>query len=219
MTDEKKVDVLAKLLWDYLQLREEPKKSDIIFCLCSHDIRVAQRAADLMLEGYGKYIVFSGGSGKLTEGLFTKPEADVFADIAIKSGIEKSKILIENKSANTGENIKFTYDLLIKSQIQIDSIVLVQKPYMERRTFATFMKQWPTKDTTITVTSPKLSYEDYMRGGIDKELVINVMVGDMQRIREYPKLGFQIEQDIPEGVWQAFKRLVKLGFDSHLLTS
>ncbi len=44
------------------------------------------------------------------------------------------------------------------------------------------------------------------------------MVGDLERIREYPKLGFQVEQDIPEEVWQAFERLIEAGYDKHLLS-
>jgi hypothetical protein len=42
------------------------------------------------------------------------------------------------------------------------------------------------------------------------------MVGDLQRIRIYPSRGFQIEQEIPDDVWQAFEKLVELGYDRHL---
>jgi len=45
------------------------------------------------------------------------------------------------------------------------------------------------------------------------------MVGDLQRIKEYPKLGFQIEQDIPNVVWDAWESLTKLGFTKHYLKS
>jgi hypothetical protein len=45
-----------------------------------------------------------------------------------------------------------------------------------------------------------------------------VMVGDLQRIKEYPKLGFQIEQEIPKDVWEAWEELVKLGYIKYLLT-
>lgn len=45
------------------------------------------------------------------------------------------------------------------------------------------------------------------------------MVGDLQRIKEFPKLGFQIEQDIPSDVWEAFEALVARGYDKYLLNS
>lgn len=54
-------------------------------------------------------------------------------------------------------------------------------------------------------------------GTISKDHILNVMVGDMQRIREYPRLGFQIEQNIPGDVWQAYEELVRLDFNKHLV--
>lgn len=211
-------DKFAKVLWDYLQLHEAPVKSDIIFCLCSHDLRVAERAAQLMLDGLGKYLVFSGGAGKLTRGVFDKSEAEIFADIARKMGVSYEKIITETKSTNTGENVRFTHDLLKERGIKADSILLVQKPYMERRTYATFKKQWPNPGADIHVTSPQVTYEEYIDSSVlSKEQILNVMVGDMQRIREYPKLGFQIEQEIPDDVWRAYEELVMLGFKKHLI--
>ena len=220
MSRYKYIDDLAIVLWDYLQLHEEPKESDVIFCLCSHDTRVAERASTLMLTGRSKYLVFSGGFGKLTDGLFENSEAETFAQIALEAGVAEGRIIIEDKSTNTGENIRFTYELLEKKKITFYSMILVQKPYMERRTLATFLKQWPRKDVKICVTSPQISFEEYMNAGIiTKNDVINVMVGDMQRIREYPKLGFQVEQEIPNNVWSAFNELVNLGFDKHLISN
>lgn len=215
---EHKVDFYAKILWNYLQLHEIPQKSDIIFCLCSHDTRVAKRAAQLMLGGLGEYLVFSGGVGRLTSGSFEKSEAEIFAGIAQKMGVPPQKIITETKSTNTGENIRFTYQLLKQKNITANTILLVQKPYMERRTYATFKKQWPEPAATIRVTSPRISYEEYTQNGISKDQIINLIVGDMQRIREYPKLGFQIEQDIPDEVWNAHQELVKLGFNKYLIT-
>jgi hypothetical protein len=47
--------------------------------------------------------------------------------------------------------------------------------------------------------------------------VISIMVGDLQRVREYPARGFQIPQDIPHDVWAAYEELVRAGFDRHLI--
>jgi hypothetical protein len=43
------------------------------------------------------------------------------------------------------------------------------------------------------------------------------MVGDLQRIKLYPARGWQIEQDIPDEVWQAFERFVRAGYDKYLI--
>ena len=47
--------------------------------------------------------------------------------------------------------------------------------------------------------------------------VINIMVGDLQRIRLYPALGFQIPQVIPERVWAAYEALVHAGYSERLV--
>ncbi|KAJ5007382.1 hypothetical protein K4K57_010791 [Colletotrichum sp. SAR 10_99] len=98
---------------------------------------------------------------KLTESCFSKPEAEVFAEIAQGMGVPHDKIIVEPLSTNTGENVRFTYALLKDKGLKADSFVLVQKPYMERRTHATFRKQWPDAQTEFTVTSPEFGFEDY----------------------------------------------------------
>lgn len=208
----------AKIIWNYMLMHTPLEKADAIFVLCSHDTRVAERAAELFNGGYAPLVIVSGGTGKLTQDIFDKPEAEAFKDILVAGGVAEDKIIVEPNATNTGENVRFTYALLRELGKTLRSFILVQKPYMERRTYATFKKQWPDAATTITVTSPVMSYEEYMNGSsIDKELVISVMVGDLQRIREYPKLGFQIEQDIPEGVRQAYQVLMSAGYDKHLV--
>jgi uncharacterized SAM-binding protein YcdF (DUF218 family) len=217
MLNDSRIDKLAKVIWEYHHVNYQLKKAEAIFCLCSLDTRVAERAAELWLQGWGDYLVFSGAVGKLTKEKFDKSEAEVFADIAIKRGVPKEKILLEDKSTNTGENIRFTYQLLKDRGLAPKSMILVQKPYMERRTYATFKKQWPDQTTEILVTSPQIEYEDYFNDLNPKDLVLNIMVGDLQRIKEYPKLGFQIEQEIPPEVWSAYEQLVGAGYTKHLI--
>jgi len=123
--------------------------------------------------------------------------------------------LIENKSTNTGENILFTQKLLKEKNLDPQSFILVQKPYMERRSYATFKKHLPHKQ--VIVTSPQMSIEEYANEEIPMEKVINIMVGDLQRIKVYPEKGFQIYQEIPDDVWTAYEKLVQLGFDKQLI--
>lgn len=211
------IDKNAKKIWEYMQMHMPLKKADAIFVLCSHDTQVADWAAKTYKEGWAPLIILSGGAGNISQNIFDKPEAEVYKDILLRCGIPADKIITETKSRNTGENILFVHDLLSSMDMHINSFILVQKPYMERRTFATFKKQWPDKTAEIVVTSPSMSYEEYTSSKIvDKDTAINIMVGDMQRIREYPKLGFQIEQEIPISVWEAFEYLVSMGYNKRL---
>src|SRR5215216_200020 len=207
MIDE--VDQLAKTIWDYMLMEQPLQKSDAILVLCSIDERVAEYAAQLFLDGHGDYLVFSGGVA----------HGEDFANIAIRTGVSKDKILIENHAQNIGANIQLTYTLLRERDLRPTCLLLIQKPYMERRTYAAFKKQWPEEETDIIVSSPLTTYEDYFNQANPKDVVINIMVGDLQRIRGYPKLGFQIEQEIPVQVWKAYERLVDLGYTQHLMQS
>ena len=214
MADE--VTSAALTVWNYHRLGYVLTPADIIFVLCSHDLRVAERAADLYHQKLAPLVVLSGGFGVLTNG-WEKPEADIFADIARSRGVPDSALLIENRSTNTGENVKFTRQLLVERGVKIQSLIAVQKPYMERRAFATLRAQWP--EVAVQVTSPQLDFDAYCAGSIAPDHVIHIMVGDLQRIIEYPKRGFMIPQDVPAEVQRAFETLIAAGYTQHLIKS
>jgi uncharacterized SAM-binding protein YcdF (DUF218 family) len=210
---------LALRVWNYHRMNHVLAKSDAILVLCSHDTSVAERGAQLALDGWAPLLIFSGGLGGITKHLWTEPEADQFAAIARRMGVADERILIENRSTNTGENITFTQALLAARGLDPQTFIVVQKPYMERRSFATFRKRWP--DKTVLVTSPQVSFDDYLanysNASLSPEDVISIMVGDLQRVREYPAKGFQVSQHIPDDVWSAYEELVRAGFDRHLI--
>lgn len=206
---------LAQQLWDYHHMQHQLEKADCILALGSHDLRVADRAAELYLQGWAPLVIMSGGLGNLTQNMWTESEADQFAAIAIRKGVPEKAVLVENKSTNTGENIVFTQQLLQQNGLNPQKFIVVQKPYMERRSYATFKKHWPYKD--LIVTSPQINFTDYPNDEIPLERVINIMVGDLQRIKEYPAKGFQVYQEIPAQVWNAFEKLVEVGFNKHLI--
>jgi uncharacterized SAM-binding protein YcdF (DUF218 family) len=217
MLDQETID-LGRRIWNYHQLHQTLEKADCILVLGSHDTRVARRGAQLVLDGFAPRVVFSGGLGRLTEGVWKETEADTFARIALEMGVPKEKIFIENRSTNTGENIALTYELFLKNNLAVRKIILVQKPYMERRAYATFMKQWPGPPVEVMVTSPRLSFEEYPNEHISMDEVIHILVGDLHRIDIYARKGFQIPQHIPADVWEAYHILVKKGFTQHLVT-
>ena len=206
----------AKRLWNYHRLRQAVKPADALFVPCSTDLSTGERAIELYKQGYGQYLIFSGGRGRLSQHLYNKPEAELYADMARRAGIPETKIIIENQAANTGENILFTHALLTKKGLKPRSILVVQKPYMERRLLATLLRQWPDAHTEFTITSPEVTYEAYT-AHIAKDHVINMLVGDTQRIAEYPKQGFMVKQDIPDAVRKAYEKLVAAGYTKQLI--
>src|SRR5688572_13212253 len=206
---------LAQQLWDYHHMNHKPAKADCILALGSHDLRVADRAAELYLQGWAPLVIMSGGLGNFTQEMWTETEADQFAAIAIQKGVPADAVLIENRSTNTGENILYTQQLLKLKGLDPHNFIVVQKPYMERRSYATFKKHWPDKN--LLVTSPQIPFDEYATEEIPLERVINIMIGDLQRIQLYPAKGFQIYQEIPAEVWDAYEQLIALGYDKHLV--
>jgi uncharacterized SAM-binding protein YcdF (DUF218 family) len=210
---------LAKKLWHYHQMKHRLEQAEAILVLCSYDLRVAERGAELFLEGWAPLLIFSGGLGAITKNLWSESEADQFARVAARMGVPEEKILIENRSTNTGENIVFTKALLAEKRIDPDKFILVQKPYMERRAYATFKKFWPEKE--VLVTSAQVSFEEYLDQYTNRELssddVVSIMVGDLQRIKVYPERGYQIRQEIPHDVWTAYEELIEAGYTRHMV--
>jgi uncharacterized SAM-binding protein YcdF (DUF218 family) len=207
---------LAQIIWDYHHLNHTLQPADCILVQGSHDLRVAERGAQLFLAGLAPLLICSGGLGRLTDEIWDEPEGDKFAHIAREMGVPADKILIENQSTNTGENVHFTRRLLAERGLDPHSFILVQKPYMERRTYATFKKVWPEKEAVVT--SPQISLADYPTADIPFDDVVNIMLGDLQRIKLYAERGFQIPQPMPAEVWSAFEALVALGYTSNLIS-
>ncbi|MPM78494.1 hypothetical protein SDC9_125505 [bioreactor metagenome] len=214
------IDYYGKILWDYHKLNQKAEKAEIILGFGSHDLHVARRCAELFLKGYGDNIIFTGGFGRITKNIWNMTEGEKFAEIAISMGVPKNKIIIENEASNTGENINKIKKLLKDLDLHPSSFLVVDKPYRERRTFATIKKQW--SDIHFLITSPQYNYEEYCSfyssGEISKDEFISIMVGDLQRIDLYEKNGFQIKQDIPVEVINAYDKLISLGYVKHLLS-
>jgi uncharacterized SAM-binding protein YcdF (DUF218 family) len=213
------IRALAEKIWNYHRMNHELAPSDAILVLCSHDESVAERGAQLFFEGFAPLLIFSGGRGAITSRLWDEPEAERFARIAISLGVPADRIVIEPNSTNTGENVRFTRQLLAEKGIDPQSFIVVQKPYMERRSYATFRQYWPEKQ--VVVTSPQATFDDYIaqytHSSLTADDVVAIMLGDLQRIRRYPELGYQIAQEIPEDVWDAYEELVKAGYDGFLI--
>ncbi len=213
------VDALAIKLWNYHHVGHKWEKADIIFALGSHDLGVARFAALLFQEGWAPLLAFSGGIAHQGDSLRTgwdKSEAEMFADVAMSVGVPKEEILIEDRATNTGENFAFMEQVFKDQGLNPKKVILVQKPYMERRALATALAHWPQRE--FISTSMPISFEDYTSGDIPKDRIINIMVGDLQRIKLYGEKGFQVPQEIPEDVWDAYEKLVQLGYTSHLVT-
>lgn len=209
------VDRWAQIVWDYHHVGHSLARADAILVLGSHDTRVAERAADVFLEGWAPLIVFSGNLGSLTSGIWTRPEAEIFADVAAARGVPHENMLLEPRATHTGENVSFCRALLAGRGPLPRRAIAVQKPYMERRTLATFQSRWPELD--VVVTSPQIPFDAYANHDITRDDVIHIMVGDFQRLMLYARKGWSAPQKIPDDVMDAYQDLIAAGYTGRLV--
>ena len=207
----------ARLIWDYHQMRHALRPVDVAIGLGSHDLGVATFTAELYRAGLFPTLVFTGGNSPTTAAVFPRGEAAHFREHALTLGVPDSAILLEPNAANTGQNITFSRATLTAAGITPATVLLVSKPYMERRSFATARLLWP--DVEVICASEPLEFDDYLKSIGDDRLVLDMLVGDLQRVIEYPKLGFAIEQEVPEDVHDAYESLIGDGFTSRLISS
>ena len=204
----------AELLYNFhASFSKEPVRSDLILAAGSHDMRVPEHAVALFSLGFAPLILCTGGFGKITDGLFREAEAIVFSRRCRELGVPEERILIEDASTNTGENFTFSKKLLENKGISINTGLVVCKPYMSARAWATASKQWP--EVVWRVNAPSIPFRSYINDDTSAEQEIQLLVGDLQRLSVYADMGFQIPVSIPDEIWDAFERLVNFGYDKY----
>jgi len=206
---------MAEILWGYHHLPSELQKSDVIIGLGSYDTRVAQHCAELLANNWAPIVIFTGAEGNFTRGKWPKSEAETFAEVAIAAGASPAQVLTEPKATNTGENIRFTKSMCEENGIAVKRAIMVSKPNMNRRGFATFQLHWP--ELEVFCSAPDTHFFHSPAPEHRPEDVVSEIVGDLQRIIEYPKSGFQSEQKIPDLVLSAYEELIQCGYTSHMM--
>jgi uncharacterized SAM-binding protein YcdF (DUF218 family) len=202
----------AQILWEYHQLHHELRPTDVAIGLGSHDLGVAFHAADLYQQGWFPLIVFTGANAPTTIERFPDGEAVHYAREAIARGVPADRIRVEPKATNTGENITLAHELLAAEGIHPRSATLITRPYQQRRAYATARKLWPELD--IIASAQPLDFHTYLAEIGDQAKVLNMLVGDTQRIWVYAERGFAIPQAVPTDVRGAYERLMSAGFTS-----
>ena len=207
-----------QIIWDYLGMHQTPTKADCIVGFGNFKTDIARRAAELYHQGYAPKILFTGGLGRNTKSLFPEPEAVKFARVAMACGVPEADIILEDKSTNTKENIDFMREIFEKQGIPHGHVLGVHQPFMERRICAAMGVYWP--ELNFSVTSPQVTIPEYLRRaaeqGMTENASVSVIVGDFQRMDLYARLGYQVPQEIPEEAWEAYHKLVAMGFDKQL---
>ncbi|MFI6262328.1 YdcF family protein [Micromonospora sp. NPDC051006] len=205
----------VETLWRYHDMRHELRPCDVGIGLGSHDLGVAVIATRLFDEGLFPRIVFTGANAPTTVERFPRGEAVHYREYAIEQGVPAEAILVEPRATNTAQNLEYSRQLLTEHRIPVKSVLIMSRPYQQRRAYATCRFMWPEVD--VVCASNPLELDDYVSSIGDPRRVVDMLVGDTQRIEVYAERGFAIPQEMPDEVREAFGRLVAAGYTSRLI--
>jgi uncharacterized SAM-binding protein YcdF (DUF218 family) len=212
---ERPAEELARVLWNYHRVVGELAPVDAIIGLGSYDLRVARWCAALMQRGLAPVLVFTGAHGNWTRGRWARSEAEDFADEAVAGGAPRERLLLETSATNIGENLRFTKALLAGRSHPARRVIVVTKPQTLRRVAASAPIFWP--EATVITSCPDHAFAEQPTPEHSIDDLINEMVGDVQRMIEYPGLGYQVAQETPPEVLAAYEELKARGYTRHLL--
>jgi uncharacterized SAM-binding protein YcdF (DUF218 family) len=201
-------------LHEWLAIRDPlpAEPCDAVIGFGHFDLEIPRHCAALVRAARARYLIFTGGIGAGTADL-GMPEADAFvAELARRDPELAAHAIAENCSTNTAENIRFTQELLLEKHPQlafgrgIRSVLLVATPCRQRRVFQTWRKLQPNIPAVNAPASHKL---ETLAALYDRkrEDILEQMLGEYRRLRDYPPRGWIAEEPIPEAIHEAAKVL------------
>ena len=201
-----------------MSVQDSIDKPDCFVICGSNDLYVPLYAASLISYYNPSLVICSGGVAHTADGLHTnwnEPESTVFTRL-IKAACPRNAVVLEDKDAlNTSDNIRNAIKITDGFRLFRD-VCFIHKPFMTRRLRLTVEKQFPALSCRIIGST--ISFDDYAKTVRDVDNLINIIVGDMDRIMKYPSLGYTERIDINSDVAVAFEYLVNNGYNRHTLT-
>jgi hypothetical protein len=191
-------------------------------------------------------LLFSGGVGHSTHLLYrnlcadprfaaqrtlfaNKPEAEMYSSVAQRIfDLSAHRILVDNQSANAGENARFSIRALIDAGLGDKTVLLLQDPTMQRRSVLT----WQRQAESASITGQLLSHSafvpfveatsdgilrirpDQATGSWTFTRLASLLLGEIRRLHDdengYGPRGhnFIAHVDIPAAVLESYARLI-----------
>lgn len=231
------------IIGEFLAMRDViPNRVDAIILLGSSLIFHLDLVAEMYHLGRVNELIIVGGIGHSTQFLYDnlsaylpykkywdkhQSEADIYYTILHSFyQIPKDKIIVENQSTNCGNNATYAYDKIREQDRTYTNILLIQDPTMQRRSYASFLKEWKDKKTKFINYAPiipelamKNNGQIFFKAPLNPpwtiERYIELVMGEIPRLRDDENgygpngKGFIVHVDIPVEVEEAYKFLVK----------
>lgn len=204
----------AELIFEWLRESDPlPAHADAAMGFGHFDLRIPRRCGELAREGRIRTIVVTGGIGAGTANL-GGPEADVFARELRRDfpEIPEQAMIAENRSTNTAENIRFTTELLRREHPRlafgegIRSVILVAHSIRLRRVRQTWRQLCP--GIPAVGLSPPTDFHSELALYAEVGWSLTAQLGgEIDRLRNYPGLGWIEPISIPAAIAEARAQL------------
>lgn len=200
---------LVKEMWQWLAIKNVPQKSDLIFLIGGSSLETPKKGLELFRQGLAPYMVTTGKTGTGDDSGWNKPIADVFADFLLKNKVPEDRFIVQNRSMNTLEDVVFTMEIIKKMGIPCQKIIIVSRPFHQRRCFATFKKQYPEKIYFNVPNDEKIPSEKE----IEKLREIGLRcLQEYERLEKYANKGDIEKQFVPAKISKIYQKFHSLLF-------
>ena len=208
----------AQEIFDYLAATDALVVTvcDAVIGFGVFDLKLPRFCGELYVAGHAKRIIFTGGIGGGSADL-AEPEADAwYAELRrVYPQIPREHVILENRSTNTGENIRFTAELLARKHPDlsfgggIKTVIVVASPSRLRRVRLTLKQMQPQLQIFGQHTGASFAEEHalYESKGIN---FAQHLVGELDRIVDYAARGWIFPEPLPPPIAAAHQKLKRL---------
>ena len=220
---------------------------DAIVLLGNQVVATLDAACHLAQRAPQARLVFSGGIGHATSLLYrnlsdsthaplaaqgqlhaSMAEAEMYAAVACCGyGMPASRLIVESRSSNGGENARFSIYALKEAGVSQSTVLLIQDPTMQRRSVLTWQRQAELAGVQSRIRShavfvPRMEAgpddalqlsAEHSHGTWSFERFVGLALGEVERLRDdergYGPRGknFIPHVDVPVDVLEAYGRL------------
>ncbi len=241
--DDKSIDTyedwnqLLRFLADQKEGAIQEKKASLVILAGNCLPILADKAAELYLKGQVEQIFLVGGIGHATSKLRRNFEKQgVFFDALLsesemyfqylkeKYTLPEQAFLLETESTNSGENARNALTVLRKKGKLPRRVILMNDPTLQRRTKATFEKEWQTEPVeffnyvpfvpkVVDIREEIRFFPSELNDQWTKDYFYALVLGEMVRLNDDEHgygpngKGYMNHVEIPESVWDAYERI------------
>jgi len=200
-------------IYQFLNKKDKLQKANVIIGFGHFDMNIPKHCCELYLKDFGRKIIYTGGKGAGSAD-FKNAEAIEFLHYTREQypQIPVNDIIVENRSVNTGENIRFSMDMMkevsadFNFESGIKSAILVATPARQLRVYLT-VKMYLKEIQLINLPPETTLEENFALFKQKNESFSKQLIGELDRLRIYPAQGLCEKIEIPGTVLEAYQQI------------